>query len=303
MRRRPAPDPDFVLSYTGLKITTGLVGLLMPWAVRLGGFLTEGITVSGTVSAYYYTGMRDVFVGTLAVVGALLASYRTPRRLDNAAALVAGLAAVAIGLFPMRPVFAVNIARRYRIPDDLDAYFRQVYFPHGPLGWHTPAVALFFGAGLYLVAVSFRETSRLEAEEGVREVTWQKVARNRLYLTSAITMLLAGLTIAALQLLGWRDLIFWPESVAISAFAFAWLVKGQLVLADGPPDTPKARRRERWRVWALLALPTLLCLLGWVLTVQAPGRGELRPAATVGPTSLVRELADVGQRLSVDSGG
>lgn len=282
--------PDYTLSYTSLKLTTGLVGLLMPWAVRLGGYLTEGITVSGTVSAYYYTGMRDVFVGTLAVVGALLASYRTPRRWDNAAALVAGLSALAIGLFPMRPVFPVNIARRYGIPDDLDTYFRQVYFPHGPLGLHTGAVALFFGAGLYLVAVSFRETSRVEAEQGVRAVTWQKERRNRLYLAAAGTMLLSGLAIAALEILhalgparDWRQYIFWPESVAISAFAFAWLVKGQLVLADGPPDTPEARRREVWRVLALLALPTALFVLGWVLTVQAPGQGQLQPAAFTGP--------------------
>jgi hypothetical protein len=43
------------------------------------------------------------------------------------------------------------------------------------------------------------------------------------------------LAFVAIGLLAWRndgESIFWPESVAVIAFATAWLVKGQIVLKD-----------------------------------------------------------------------
>ena len=70
---------ELIVSYLTLRQMIGWIGLLMPFVVRIGASALEGIYSNGSISAYYYTGMRDVFVSTLVLVGALLACYRTPQ--------------------------------------------------------------------------------------------------------------------------------------------------------------------------------------------------------------------------------
>jgi len=91
----------------------GWIGFFMPITVRAGAYLFESIHTTGSISAYYYTGMRDVFVSTLVLVGALLTCYRTPALRDNLIAIVCGIAAIGIGLFPMDPAWAAEIAQRF----------------------------------------------------------------------------------------------------------------------------------------------------------------------------------------------
>ena len=52
---------DLVVSYLTLRQMVGAIGLLMPFLVRLGGYIFEHITTTDSISAYYYTGMRDIF--------------------------------------------------------------------------------------------------------------------------------------------------------------------------------------------------------------------------------------------------
>src|SRR5262245_250387 len=106
-------DEQLVISYLTLRQLIGCAGLLMPIAVRLGALLFEGIQSTSSISAYYYTGMRDVFVSTCVLVGALLGCYRTTDWRDNIAAVVAGIAAIGIGLFPVDPIYAEEILRKY----------------------------------------------------------------------------------------------------------------------------------------------------------------------------------------------
>ena len=65
-------DREWVVSYLTLRQMIGWIGLLMPIAVRVGGYLMERIHTTDSISAYYYTSMRDVFVSTLVLVGILL---------------------------------------------------------------------------------------------------------------------------------------------------------------------------------------------------------------------------------------
>ncbi len=50
---------EFVVSYLTLRQMVGWAGLLMPITVRLGALIFEGIYSTDSISAYYYTGMRD----------------------------------------------------------------------------------------------------------------------------------------------------------------------------------------------------------------------------------------------------
>ena len=125
------PESELVVSYLTLRQMIGWIGLLMPVAVRLGAIFFEGIYSTDSISAYYYTGMRDVFVSTLVLVGVLLTCYRTPAWHDNLLAIVAGLAAIGIGLFPMDPKYTTAILPKY-----------ECYINQRLLGYHrarTPA--------------------------------------------------------------------------------------------------------------------------------------------------------------------
>ena len=97
-----------VVSYLTLRQMIGWIGLLMPFFVRAGAYVFEGIHSTDSISAYYYTGMRDVFVASLVLAGVLITCYRAPGLIDNVTAIVAGLGAIGIALFPMSPRFAAD---------------------------------------------------------------------------------------------------------------------------------------------------------------------------------------------------
>jgi hypothetical protein len=213
-------DEQFYLSYMTLRQSIGWIGLGMPIAVKVGGYAFQGITTTGSISAYYYTGMRDVFVLTLVLVGALLAAYRTPARQDAWVGSIAGLAAIGIALFPMDPVFAVQVLTRYPGTDTALCYVIR-----GLLGYHSLFVGVFFAAAFYLVYFRF---TALTAPNPTRK----KILRNQVYRVCGGAMLVSFGAIAALAYLNDGASIFWPESTAVIAFAVAWLVKGQFILRD-----------------------------------------------------------------------
>lgn len=212
-------DSELVVSYLTLRQMIGWIGLVMPFSVRVGAWLFEGIRTTDSISAYYYTGMRDVFVSTLVLVGILLTCYRTQASRDNIVAIMAGLAAIGIGLFPMEPTFAPEILRKY--PDIATA----CYLNTGILGYHFIFVTLFFSLSFYLVYFRFDALTPANP-------TRQKVQRNKVYKVCGAAMFVAFVAIGLLAALNGGGSIFWPETLAVVAFAAAWLVKGQTILKD-----------------------------------------------------------------------
>jgi hypothetical protein len=213
---------EFVVSYLTLRQMIGWIGLLMPFAVRLGALIFEGIHSTDSISAYYYTGMRDVFVSTMVLGGALLSCYRTPAWHDNLFAIIAGIAAIGVGLFPMSPTFAAEILQKY--PEMGEA---KCYINRGLLGFHFLFVGTFFSLRFYLVYFRFDAfTPQIP--------TKQKLIRNKIYKLCGAVMLVAFIAIGILAFENKGASIFWPETVAVVAFALAWLVKGQTILKDSP---------------------------------------------------------------------
>jgi hypothetical protein len=213
-------DHELVVSYLTLRQMIGWVGFLMPLSVRVGAFVFEGIKSTDSISAYYYTGMRDVFVSTLVLAGALLSCYRTPAWSDNAVAIVGGIAAIGIGLFPMDPIYAAEILQKF---PEMGA--ARCYINRGLLGFHFIFVTTFFALTFYLVYFRF---SAFTPAEPTRE----KILRNKVYRVCGAVMLVAFVTIGILAYLEKGASIFWPETVAVAAFSVAWLVKGRMVLKD-----------------------------------------------------------------------
>jgi hypothetical protein len=219
-----ASQSQMIVSYLTLRQMIGWIGILMPMVVRVGAMIFERITTTDSISAYYYTGMRDVFVSTLVLVGVLLTCYRTPAWHDNVVAILAGLAGIGIGLFPMDPSYAPSILEKYPGMGGTDCYIT-----HGVLGYHFYCVATFFVLSAYMVLFRF---SAFTPSVPTRE----KRMRNRIYKLCGGAMIIA---FVAIGILAWKQhggSIFWPETLAVVAFGAAWLVKGQVVLKDGPAE-------------------------------------------------------------------
>lgn len=99
-----------VISYLNLRQSIGCLGIALPFALAIGGLLIFQVGIQSTVSDYYYTGMRSVFVGILFAIGVFLFSYRGYQRKDNIAANLASFCAIGTALFPTPPQNATPLA-------------------------------------------------------------------------------------------------------------------------------------------------------------------------------------------------
>src|SRR5215471_5584402 len=108
-QRDPASN-DLVISYLSLRKAVGFIGLLLPLVLALAKivFVFVGICcdhggLETSISAYYYTHLRNVFVGGLCAIGVFLMSYRGFDKRDEIAGKIAGVLAICVAMFPTNP--------------------------------------------------------------------------------------------------------------------------------------------------------------------------------------------------------
>src|SRR6185436_4271209 len=91
----PRSDPNLDVSYLALRKSIGWIGILMPWVARAVANLRSGTPLM-SISAYYYTSGRDIFVGSLFGAGLFLSFYRGSLNSiqDRILAVIWGVAAV-----------------------------------------------------------------------------------------------------------------------------------------------------------------------------------------------------------------
>ena len=97
----------YVRTFMVERMIIGLLGLLLPPMLVFGDhYVLHGVFPHDpfprdSESAYYWSGMRDWFVLTVATSGLFLVAYKvTEKNLDNTISIVGGLAAIVISLFP-----------------------------------------------------------------------------------------------------------------------------------------------------------------------------------------------------------
>lgn len=94
----------YAKSYLLIRVSVGFIGILLPIALMLGEWLLirEDVEFHGSLSAYYHSPMRDLFVASLSVTGFLLMTYMAGERRtsDFRVSLVAGAAVVGVAFFP-----------------------------------------------------------------------------------------------------------------------------------------------------------------------------------------------------------
>ncbi len=214
MRVTSAHGNPFVLSYLELRTSVGIIGIALPFVLALGMFAQGLHGLESSLSSYYYTDMRNVFVGSLCVIAAFLASCKGYDRRDEIAGYLAGGCAIGVAFFPTTPDGCTTL--RERIVGDV----------------HYTFAAVLFLTLAYFCLCLFKLTS----PNGTP--TRQKLKRNSVYAVCGWTMLgciafMALLLVPAISnLIHCSSRTFWLESTAIVSFGVAWLTKGEGILKD-----------------------------------------------------------------------
>ena len=86
------------VSYLNLRRCIGVLGIALPFILRIGSAIFPPDPYS--VSAYYYSAMRNILVASLCVLGIFLLTYRGYDKLDSRITNVCGAATIGVALFP-----------------------------------------------------------------------------------------------------------------------------------------------------------------------------------------------------------
>jgi hypothetical protein len=93
----------YLKSYLLMRTIIGFVGITFPIVLIVGDHLLDSNApfARTSLSAYYYSGMRDFFVGGLFTAGLFLITYKVfEKSLNNLLSIIAGVAAIGVALFP-----------------------------------------------------------------------------------------------------------------------------------------------------------------------------------------------------------
>ncbi len=221
-------------SYLTLRKGIGYLGWALPFILGLGGMLLAEPGIRSSVSAYYHTGLGDVFVGTICVIGIFLFSYKGYEPKDDRAGDFACFCAVGLALFPTFPDMGdpsrgIGLALS---PATAGLFERIIAGAH-----------FVFAAGFFLTLAYF-SICLFTKSEG--EKTPKKRQRNCIYKACGYVMLVALALIALEVSIQYLELLpeatlsgiaslhprFWLESIAMLAFGVSWWVKGEAILKD-----------------------------------------------------------------------
>src|SRR5690554_5561503 len=102
MNQLRSKDEHLVRSYLSLRKAIGIIGIGLPFTLAIGGLLL-GIDLQKSISCYYHTDLRNLFVGSLCAIAVVLWSYRGFERKDDIAGNLACIFALGVALFPTNP--------------------------------------------------------------------------------------------------------------------------------------------------------------------------------------------------------
>lgn len=202
------------LPHPTLRKIIGVLGTAYPFILALGALIFFATGIQNSISSYYHTGMQDVFVGILFVIGFFLLSYKGYDLADDIAGYVGGISAVGAALFPASSGDAAHAVLIGRI--------------------HLVFAALFFLALIYFSLFLFTKT------DPKGEPSRKKLHRNKIYKTCGYIMIICLVLIIILHFLP-KEIRsplkayhpeFWLETIAVVAFGCSWLIKGETWLQD-----------------------------------------------------------------------
>jgi hypothetical protein len=208
-----AKDP-VVLSYLALRKAVGGIAFGMPFALAIPWWVVCHHVIETSISGYYYTGMRNLFVGSLCAISMFLLCCRGYDWKDELTGAVSAACTLGVAFFPTAP----------------NGEKTGIGTAH-----YIFAVLLFS-----TLAVFFLVLFKMSAK--TKTMTRKKRQRNWVYTVCGCVILASILLIGVLNhfnvthLVGDLTPTFCFESTALIAFGIAWLTKGETFLKDEKPE-------------------------------------------------------------------
>jgi len=213
MHEHSGPQNMLTFDYLTLRKAVGILGVALPFVLAIGKWITQGPGLQSSMSCYYYTDMRNYFVGSMCSIGMFLMSCKGYDKWDVVSGRLACVLSVCVAFFPTKPS---NPTHFRSVIGDMHLAF---------------AGTLFFTLAVMCLVLFTKTTAE-------NRPTRQKLQRNIVYKACGIIILICvGLcpvvmTDRVCKLLAGLDPVFCLEATAVVSFGFAWLVKGETILKD-----------------------------------------------------------------------
>ena len=214
---------EMVMSHLRVRRALGWLGFFLPVLLMIGGIINE---LQPTISDFYHTAFRDVYVGTLCAIGIFLLAYKghppkggdrwdNDKINDNRLTNIAGTAALVMAFFP-------NLETTEGIAPITQAGFLASASP--PIHYIG---ALFFFSTLGLICT--KQFARTKNESNAR---FYRLCGYVIFAALAATLVAVVLRRftegEGHKLVEDTKIIFWFEAIGTWAFAAAWLKKGRV---------------------------------------------------------------------------
>lgn len=210
-----------------LRRVVGVLGMCLPILLYFSvSWYTGYDKPMQSISHYYYTRFGSIFIIVVSLLSIFLLIYKGKKPIDFYLSCTAGIASLLLLLLPasnlkipgdnVPPYVVVTVLKEYPLRDILHDIFGGIFFVT------LACMALFLFT---------------KKNPDQQKVTARKHMRNTIYIICGLIVLLA---IAAIPVAWITDRVwsethqwtFWMETLALEAFGFSWLVKGETILKD-----------------------------------------------------------------------
>lgn len=195
-----APASYIVETYFVLRMVIAGGALVLPPALLLWAAIDPDVPVADSLSAFYYTPARGLFVGTLVAIGVALVAYRGYTRGENRLLNAAGALAVVVALAPTRDPAAAGLDAANIV--------------------HAVAAAAFFV--LAALSIFFYGQETLGA---IRDPALRRRFRGTYRLLFVLVLALPAVALVLAAGASSPAALFAVEWAALYAFAAFWMVK------------------------------------------------------------------------------
>ncbi len=216
-------DHPQIISATYLIRLIGIIGFLFPVILAAGAVIYQHCELEqSSISDYYHTDMRNVFVGVLWAIALCFLAYRGYCQIDRVAGILVAIFALGVSLFPT----SVGPPFTDCLPHSIDM---------GIVGKiHLAFATLLFSSLAFFSLFLFTQTNPNASP------TRQKLQRNTIYRICGIAIIVFMVLIAIylwfleprFPHLSEHQPIFWLETLCLWAFSVSWLTKGGFFFKD-----------------------------------------------------------------------
>ena len=229
-RHHHMDKPPEIISYYTMRRAIGILGITLPLILLAGSFLFGNCNeVQGSISTYYHTNMRNIFVGFNCAVALFLFAYRGHDWMDNLAGYLGCIFVLGLAFLPCT----------ISTPDQ--PCLVPVSAQNPLLGKLHNLSALSYFIILIVYSLFLFPKTHMDRVTGEKKFMGrQKKKRNVVYyicgsiMTASLLLIIVYLWILKNLYPGLKHLdpVFWLESLVLLSFGISWLTKGQLFFRD-----------------------------------------------------------------------